>query len=557
MKTCLLHIFAAFLLLFASCEGSRDTAFLLEEAGELLKVSGDSALILLKEIEHPEKLQGTDKARYCYLYTVALLNEGYGVSSDSLVNIARTYYVSVGDSAHIQKSAYWQGVVQLNLGELDSARVLFREAIRYGTGFDKKLQALCYLRMGNTYYWQSRYNEALDVYGEGKKYASSFLSDRKLDISFLRDIGRAYAKQREWEKSLTCYRQILDLVSVAPDNLPVSMFLHEVSDIYLRKGDFKQALYYANQAKDKRENRHSVPMHNLILGKIHMHANQMDSARSYLLKALQNTDYHVSVAAYESLMELDMRLGNYENAYSLFQKKEEAFSYLLDDEIGSPVMRQKYQEEKLKNENNLLKLDKKERELYLLWLSLFVLFAFTMIYIFFSRERRKRSERERMRQELLLKEEAKFLENENRLLRVEGELSILREKESSLRESLFRRMTMAGKIPSLDNSPKMEGELVNSSKRIVLTDQDWEELIQTVNDAYDGFAVRLQKEYPELTRKDIVFCCLLKIKVTMKDLSDIYCITKAGITKKKTRMKKEKFNLPDDSSTLDTFLQEF
>lgn len=358
------------------------------------------------------------------------------------------------------------------------------------------------------------------------------------------------------DEALACYEQIIDSIhSPYSKNLPVSMLLGEIRDLYIGKKDFKQALHYAQLAKENRLNRYEVPMHNLTLGKIYMYAHEVDSARSYLMRALQSPDHYVSTVAYKYLVALDVQMENYEEAYSTFQKSGDAFLN-VQREIDYSIMSQQYKEEKLKNENNLLKLAKRDRELYLLWLSLFVVLACVVIYIFFSQERKKRMQKERLQKELLLKEEAKYLENENRLLKIESELSILREKESLLRESLFRRMTMATKIPSLDHSLKTEEELPDN-KRIVLTEKEWEELILTVNDAYAGFAVRLREEYPVLTRKDIAFCCLVKIKVTMKDLSDIYCITKAGVSKKKTRMKKEKFGLSDDLLTLDLFLHHF
>jgi hypothetical protein len=116
-------------------------------------------------------------------------------------------------------------------------------------------------------------------------------------------------------------------------------------------------------------------------------------------------------------------------------------------------------------------------------------------------------------------------------------------------------MSVSEKIPSLDASGNHAKEL--SSKRIRLEEQDWTELIQTTNELFNGFASRLKKEYPCLSAEDIGFCCLLKINVSMQDLADIYCISKAGITKRKTRMKKEKFQISDHLLDLDRFLSEY
>lgn len=60
-----------------------------------------------------------------------------------------------------------------------------------------------------------------------------------------------------------------------------------------------------------------------------------------------------------------------------------------------------------------------------------------------------------------------------------------------------------------------------------------------------------------MTEKDLRFCCLVKLNVNMKDLSDIYCVSKAAISKRKFRIKTEKMNVTDEQLSLDDFLRSF
>ena len=93
--------------------------------------------------------------------------------------------------------------------------------------------------------------------------------------------------------------------------------------------------------------------------------------------------------------------------------------------------------------------------------------------------------------------------------------------------------------------------------KIEMTEEDWQNLVSSVDEAYSGFTQRLKEQFPKLSADDIRFCCLLKINVNMQDLSDIYCVTKAAITKRKYRIKTDKMNLQENPSDLDTFLNEF
>lgn len=48
----------------------------------------------------------------------------------------------------------------------------------------------------------------------------------------------------------------------------------------------------------------------------------------------------------------------------------------------------------------------------------------------------------------------------------------------------------------------------------------------------------------------------MKINVSIKDLSDIYCISRTSVSKKKFRIKREKLGA-EDSDSLDDFLRGF
>ena len=158
-----------------------------------------------------------------------------------------------------------------------------------------------------------------------------------------------------------------------------------------------------------------------------------------------------------------------------------------------------------------------------------------------------------------IEEETRKLRYENALLQKETELTTLREQEAQqqvkvadLRAALFRKLSVYGKLPSLAQKSEKD-----PSARITLSEEEWGEIQQTVNEAFDGFTKRLAEAYPLMTEKDLRFCCLVKLNVNMKDLSDIYCVSKAAISKRKFRIKTEKMNVTDEQLSLDDFLRSF
>ena len=137
---------------------------------------------------------------------------------------------------------------------------------------------------------------------------------------------------------------------------------------------------------------------------------------------------------------------------------------------------------------------------------------------------------------------------ENMLLRQNEELAslrekqlALREKEARLREELFKRMNVVNKL-----------SVSGKERHVFLSDTDWEEIYLMVNDAYHNFIPKLRTNFPALTDKDINFCCLVRMNLSLQSLADIYCISKNSVSRRKLRMK-EKMELAEET-TLDEYL---
>lgn len=119
----------------------------------------------------------------------------------------------------------------------------------------------------------------------------------------------------------------------------------------------------------------------------------------------------------------------------------------------------------------------------------------------------------------------------------------LKEKESKLlsyivkEDSLLRRLKKCCKTS--DPFPK----------------KDFYQIVDRVNELYDGFANRLLISYPNLTKDDIVVCCLLKIQLTPTEIAILTDSMPDAIYKRKQRIK-ERINYNSNSS-LDNFIYIF
>ena len=137
---------------------------------------------------------------------------------------------------------------------------------------------------------------------------------------------------------------------------------------------------------------------------------------------------------------------------------------------------------------------------------------------------------------------------ENVLLKQQEELSNLREKEAlmrekdaRMREELFKRIHVFEKLSDTEQE-----------KHIQLSDTDWKEIQLMLDSGYDDFTKKLRMQFPMLSEKDINFCCLVKINMSIQNLTDIYCISKNSVSRKKLRLK-DKMGI-GEGETLDGFL---
>jgi tetratricopeptide (TPR) repeat protein len=548
-------LFFSSLLLCCSCQW-QSTDSLLAEAEETLRTRIDSANLILDAFPHPERLSGKQQARYCWLKAICVANLfSQWELADSLNNIAIDYFRQTHDSIRVKNALFFSGQIGLNTNNQDAAISRFSE-LNEMASFDGRSESQAYYHflISQCYFNKKNYEQALLFSKKSLNFANE--QDTIDTPNYYRHAATIFVQTGQTDSAWVCYEKAVEiLLNCKNEKRLVSYLYSDMTNLLLSNKNFKEAFEYAGLSLQYKTSRKDIALFNLAKARIFLATNQPDSARIYLERTITTSENsYLTILAYQNLSEVYKMNDNYEKAvYQLLNYDE--FWERGESSIKADLLRQKYQEEQLKNKSNELKLVKKEKEIYVLIFALLISIAGIVVWILFSEERKKKRIREQQIREQALKDEAKIAEHENKLLKQEKELSQLREKAAILRESLFRKMSVSEKIPSLDASGNHPKEW--SNKRISLEEKEWTELIQTTNEIFNGFASRLKKDYPCLSADDIGFCCLLKISVSMQDLADIYCISKAGITKRKTRMKKEKFQISDNSLDLDGFILEY
>lgn len=309
-------------------------------------------------------------------------------------------------------------------------------------------------------------------------------------------------------------------------------------------GKYREAMQTLETFRNYME-RSQVPYWNFMKGELCLQMHRPDSALHYFRIATVAGNNHVMRLAYERISEIEYEGNRPYHAFTARQKASELIKDNAHEKVDNEWMVRRFMRLKAEQEADRMQIER-QRSLILIivLLSLFMLGTMgTAFYIY-----RYRKQMEQRRQE----QDKRLLAQEREIALMKANESKLREQNAGIREELLRRIKVTEKLPELHDG-HTAGEV---GKRIDLSDDDWKELLVMIDSIYPGFVGRLRKGFPALTEKDVRFCALIKIGMSLQTLSDIYCISRASVSKKKLRLK-EKLDVRDDGMSLDEWMKVF
>lgn len=536
---CILLISVGWFIMLASCQQS-PSSFLVK-AMQMEHISIDSCFFYLQQIDNPKRLSPREQGDYNFLsYKATLWKTGKPL--DSLLHTAIRYYIESEQSSKYIQARIAKSASYLYLNQPDSTLLLADLLLREHLSNDT-LKAQLYGLKRAAYSNKRNYEQALKMADSSRQFTRAS-KDTFIYFSASKAYFHLLKKKQEYDKYALESQQLIEELEGSPNYQYLNYhILENLLTTSLERKDFQTALLYFRELSSQRHSRYAVPYYLLLRGKFYAALNQTDSAKYYYQQAATSSSDFIAMEANTLLFNLVNEKEYPEQAFYIKQKENKIKDNILSG-IGTEIQKREFNELKLRNELYQLHLEQQEKEIWMLGVITALLSVGFIAFFFYQKEKKKR------------------LKQENLLLHKEAELSGLREKEirlrskeSELREALFRRVGFFRKLPSLHSNESQDEAA--SNHKIVVTDAEWVEVISVVNEAFDHFAMRLKEAYPLLSNKEIGFCCLVKINVNMQDLSDIYCISKAAVTKRKYRIKTDKLQITDENLSLDNFLRTF
>lgn len=509
----------------------------------------DSAIAVMQEIKEPQNnLTDRDYALYALLLSEAMhRKQQLNAETDTLLLPAIKYFSESGDSLYVERALYCKAHLDRRLYRMKDAMQSFLKALLFlqGSGNDEQLYRV------NTWLGVVCLNQ--EEYEGKMRYSKEALKAAlRMDNLFYKnlalcDIATGYYFLNRLDSALY-YAQAAYDAAIA-DSLP-SQLPHVYTDlgsIYAKMGENGKALEYIDKAIGLRPRKDTLAILGLYADKVDLFGKlgQYDSAYHYFRKAVASPNLATQADAYNHMSGAYYKMGRCNEAYSLLLRFTELADSVRKQRHTAEViaLQELYKHEQLSVENLYWRTQAAERQsnVYLMaTLSLLSLWIASTIYFFYWRNRRRLVEQQHQlasQQEELHHQRQVTTENLQRMAEME-------QKEARLKETFFRRLNQ-----------RIVQEIEKGSN-ILLSDDDWEDIVQNADIIFDNFTRRLQQHYPALNKEDLRYCCMVKMQLSQLEMSQIMHLEKDSVKKRLKRIRMEKMKA-DSGVTLEELLRRF
>jgi len=382
------------------------------------------------------------------------------------------------------------------------------------------------------YYYKSHVKNALGEQDSALHYLKEAMTFRlwKDAYAFERQ-AFIYQMNGQLDSAIVYYLKAME----RDTTLSVITLNRQVLDLLAELKDSRKALEYLNRAR-QRMKRADIPYYNLIKGDFWMEMHEPDSAMKHYRIATETGNGFIALEAYNRMGAIARAYDSEEKSFNLYYKGLRVWNDLYFS-LNNEKSTRDFEALKMKNQLTELKVERQNHIILILGLSL-LLIVVTGGFVLYLFHRKRVSERNRLMQENVM------LKQQEELSSLREKEALMREKDARMREELFKRINIFEKLSDTEKE-----------KHIQLSDTDWKEIQLMLDSGYDDFTKKLRLRFPMLSEKDVNFCCLVKINMSIQSLTDIYCISKNSVSRRKLRLK-EKMGIGEEA-TLDEFLNRF
>ena len=515
-----------FVILFSACEnrhGEQIAAVI-----PLVQNHPDSVLKVLNSIDR-RQLSEKNQALYSLVYTMAQDKSGLDVRDDSLMRYAYNWYHEKPNDSLYAKCEYYMGrFFQLN-DSSEKALNCYSNSIKACKQHkDYYTQCLALEKMSIIV---REYDADLAI-----RYAKECVSlynmvengPNKNMVYALLNLADCYAyKENQIKSSIIFTKKAIQLAATMRDSSAVANCYQDLSVIYNMSEQKENSLKAAKQAVvySKRPN----PYLQLCLANAYNNVDSLKQASriAHELLSINKTDFKADI--FYMLTSIALKSHNYKRASSYTDSLATSLQSLL---TANSKAKDKYYHHLIEQEKTKAKFQEESQiKTGFIW-GILILSALALVLIvYISRSKKKRLE--------MLNQEQQA---HKQMIIEHQQIQI-----TTMREYLMRKLEIQRKLDALK-----EGD----SDKLIMSDDDWKDLEAFLNTSSNDFVLRLSYNFPSLTKKDLRFLMLIKIKLSYPVIASIFNIEVKSV-KQKLFLLKRKLGLKNSQKSTREFIESY
>lgn len=509
----------------------------LSRAEAMMEAQPDSVILMLRRDSARICAQGrAERMTFRLLLTEAEDKCLIIHKSDSAMLAVTNYFDWYGDAQRKARSTYLLGRVNCDIHQYATALNCFDDVLSLRETNDSVINRY----KARSASWAADVYENLQLYEKNlyyckQQYYYALRSDApSIQVYALRDIGRAYGYLNDIRAAVNYYQKAAEKVkTVCSDGELYNMVMDELAGYYLENGMTDEARKVMAD-KPYSSIRQILSMHSFVMANYYEQIGKLDSVIYYYEKDLKYGTLAAKNTTYLNMARCYARNNDFKSVV-FYEKYVQSLKDLEKEKVAI------YKDfiENIENNLNI------EEENYSLFKGLTIMiltalvFALWLIVLFIRYKKRQceiREQRQHIKEILKQRDESdiRISENEALIQKLEQILSESNETITELNKKLVQAKSLALRKQNEQikaerhHKELLREEFFNSelyhrfhTQGFMPNKQDFQDLAKELNRVYDDFTLTLKEACPKISVSEIEVCCLIKIGLSMKVISNM------------------------------------
>ena len=501
-----------FILLLTGCSFLPND---LKTAERLIDTAPDSALQILRDIQKDHMVSGSDRALYGLLLFEALDKNDLTLQPDSVINYSISYYLKKDTEDNLARCYFYKA-------RMCKYSQKYEEATRYYLNtLDLCKNSRNFNLLGKTY---ADLGEISAIQGDNTKAREKFQlavnNFNKLKVKLpagyrTLDIGRTYRNEKNYS---VAHKYFISVLKNSVDSMLNGAVYQEIGVNFWFAKNPDSAQVYLQKSLNYPYKGTDFSVRCFTLGEVLFSKNQYDSAFYYAEKALNYpSSFFTQRECYRILANTSYLKGDYKQMavyMTQFQSCSDSVRK-IETQTKSTVIEDIYQ--------SSASVGKTRQWLLIIGSLLPIIILISLLIYFRLRNKNKGNETQIEQQVEQLEEYEVKLHQKHDLLKI----SLLQKIEDAktLQATKYKTAT-------LSQREEIDKEIYNTCLHI----NNWKAFSALMNHTLNDMIETLETDFPEISKKEITWCCLFVLDIPSNDVALILDFQQISLYKLKQRL---------------------